>query len=235
VAGARCIERSELDLHTKESFEKWAARPQKTGQPDPKIFTILLEQFERLEKLNQNLKANGRGNREKGHSLYTLFLPKQGGPLFLSLEEKSGSKVKVPVQADVNAAINIGLRSVAAPAALDILHKIRAERDGSDFRPVVKNAREKSAFDSKTIISLDGEASNKLAMARSPNFFFDAKKFRCFDSAKLKLGDRSVELVSGVGLWSSVNKNFPGHLAKLNEQRLVAWQKMTADEDNVPM
>jgi len=234
VAGARCIERSELDPHTKESLEKWAGRPQKSGQPDPKIFTVLLDQFERLEKLNQNLEANRSGSRKESHSLYTLFLPKQGGPLFLSLEEKFGSKAKVLTQADVNAAINIGLRSVAAPAALDILHKIRAEKDGSDFRPVVKNAREKAAFDSKAVICLEGEPSNKLAAARSPNFFFDAKGFNCFDSAEFKLGDRSVRLVSGVGLWSTVNKNFPGHLAKLNEQRLVAWQKMAADEDNVP-
>ncbi|HEY3857843.1 MAG TPA: type V CRISPR-associated protein Cas12b [Verrucomicrobiae bacterium] len=235
VAGARCIERSVLDSYTKESFAKWAERPQKPGQSDPKIFAVLLEQFEHLEKLNQKLKANRSGGREKSRSLYTLFLPKQGGPLFLSLQEKPRPKSRVPRQADINAAINIGLRSVAAPTALDILHKIRAEKDGDSFKPVVKNAREKSAFDSKTVIFLDGKASNKLASARSPNFFFDAKGFDCFDLAKIKLADRDVSLVSGVGLWSTVNKIFPGHLAEINKQRLSSWQKLAADKDDVPM
>ncbi|HWD93557.1 MAG TPA: type V CRISPR-associated protein Cas12b [Verrucomicrobiae bacterium] len=234
VAGARCEERTALDPYAKESLEKWANRPRKPGQPDPKVFTVLLNQFEQLEKLNQQLKMGRIGNEGKSNSLHTLFVPKQGGPLFLSLEEL-GAKGRAPKQADINAAINIGLRSIAGPTALDILHKIRAEKEGSSFRPTIKNAREKVAFNSKSLISLKGKASDKLSKARSPNFFFDARAFGCFDSATLKLADRDISLVSGVGLWSTVNQIFPGHLAKLNERRLTAWQKMASNQDNVLM
>ena len=234
IAGARCEERSGLDAYARESLKRLAKGPQKFGRPKPEIFATLLEQFEQLENLNQELKS-GRGGNARSSSLHTLFFPTQGGPLFMSLQENSESKSKLPKQADINAAINIGLRALAAPEALSILHKIRAEKEGADFRPIAKNAREKAIFDSKSLIFLKGKCSDKLIKSRNINFFFDSNAFACFDTASLKTASQNVSLVSGVGLWSTVNQIFPGRLLELNKQRLKMWQKSAAEKDEIPM
>jgi hypothetical protein len=231
AAGARCEERASLDDYLKESLEKRAKRPAKPGQPSGEAFATLVKQFEQLEKLNWELGNTRTGDAKKSNSLYTLFIPKQGGPLFLAVHP--GKSDAAPKQADINAAINIGLRAVAAPKALSILHKVRAEREGNDFKPVVKNARERVAFGSAVLIAVSGSASSKLAGSRAPNFFFNAKAFECFDSATLKLADEVVPLASGIGLWTTVNLLFPVQLAQINARRLARWHQ--AHRDDVPM
>lgn len=236
AAGARCEELARLDEYHRGSFEQRAKRPPKPGQPNPDIFATLLAQFDELEKLNQELQRNRESRSETGRSLYTLFIPKQGGPLFLPLHaERAVAPIKVPKQADINAAINIGLRAIAAPDALGVLHKVRAQREYGALRPIIKNARERAAFNSKSTISLNGAPSNKLAKARSPNFFFDVKAFDCFDSATLKLADKTVPLASGIGLWATVNQVFPFQLVEINRKRLDHWQKQLGDKDDIPM
>jgi len=236
IAGARCEERPRLDDYLKTGLEKRAKSQPKPGQARPEHFAALLEQFEQLEKLNERLQNSRKEDGKRSNSLYTLFLPKMGGPLFLPVGHKDpNSSSKLPRQADINAAINIGLRAIAAPETLSILHKIRAERDGDDFKPVIKNAREKAAFNSKSIIHLKNGLSSKLAKSRTPNFFFDSETFRPFDTATLQMVSRNVAVVSGVGLWSTVNELFPQLLVEINRRRLRSWQNAGGEEDNIPM
>lgn len=234
VAGSRCEERAKLDDYLKESFEKRAKRPKKSGQPHPGVYTTFLSQFNELEILNGELKKNNDENRKKSTAFYTLFLPKQGGSLFLPVCKKESHAVfRLPKQADINAAVNIGLRAIAAPDAFDLLHKVRAQKENDCLKPIIKNAREKAVFDAKTIITLEGDASSKLLTARSPNFFFDAKAFDSFDTASLKSLNQTVSLVSGVGLWSTVNESFPQQLVEINQKRLENWRKQAAKTDDV--
>ncbi len=233
ASGDRCEELAELDEPQKKALEKRANRPAKPGQPDSEIFATLLQQFEELEKLNHELQNSRLEKGKQSNSKYTLFLPKRGGPLFLPVQSpEAEAQRKIPVQADINAAINIGLRALAAPDAFSIMHKIRAEKEGDSFKPVTKNAREKAIFDSKTKIVMNTKASTKLSKTRNPNFFFDAQALDCFDSATLKCGDKNVSLVSGIGLWTAVNKAFPSQLAEINGRRLESWK---SKYDDVPM
>lgn len=221
-AGARCEELSELKKHIKESLEKRSKESSKPGKPTREDYQDLLKQFEELEKLNQ---------KRTKPSPYSLYLPKKGGPLFVSLP---GGK---PQQADVNAAINIGLRAVAAPAALDILHKVRAEKVGEGkFRPVQKNAREKAAFNAQSEIEMAGGTSAKLAKASAPNFFYDGAALAKYDRAAVTVNDSSLPLASGVGLWGTVKTRFPSRLIAINDQRLKHWKRKLSgeEEDDVP-
>jgi hypothetical protein len=236
VAGARCEEKASLDVYLRKIFEERSKRPPRPGQPNPDVFAIYLDQFDQLEKLNRELIGARLAGGKKNKSSFTLFVPKQGGPLFLPAANGKSEDGTLPTQADINAAINIALRAVAAPNAWDILHKVRAEKDGDGFRPIMKNAREKAAFDSKTVINLNGKQSKKLVTSRSPNFFFEANAFACFDSASLRINDQTVPLVSGVGLWATVNEVFPKHLIAINRRRLEKWnEKLLEDGDEIPM
>ncbi|MDA7618639.1 type V CRISPR-associated protein Cas12b, partial [Verrucomicrobia bacterium] len=229
-AGARCEERKTLDSHLTSVIEKRRDSDSRPGQPQPADFANLLQQFKELDNLNSKLDALRAEGEIAGKAPFSLFLPKQGGPLFLPMDSK-----KI-VQADTNAAINVGLRALAAPPALHLLHKIRVERDGERFQPSRKNAREKAAFDNNSNIELDSNPSNKLTNARSVNFFVDPNKCFILDSAELHFGSSSIRVASGIGLWATVNQSTISNILKINANRLRSFrQKVDDPEDNIPM
>lgn len=231
IAGDRCEERAEIDQYLKDSLLRRSQQAPRIGQASPEDWKTLLEQFSELETLNADWKRTPKPQRKAKKPPRTLFLPKRGGPLFLD----AGDNVMntLPRQADVNAAINIGLRAVAAPEALDILHKIRTERDGEQFKPLLKNAREKAAFNSKSIIAADESFTDKLTKSRSPNFFHKAKAFDSVDTATLSTEAANHHVVSGVGLWSAVNERFLMRLLTINRARLNRWMGKSDEEDDV--
>lgn len=221
-AGARCEELGKLETYQKERLEKQSKASSKAGSTDPLIYKTLLDQFTELEQLNCQ-----RPNKPP----YTLYLPKKGGALFVALPGGT------PRQADTNAAINIGLRALAAPAALDILHKIRTEKTAGNCRPVRKNIREKGAFTTSSLIAFKTSPSDKLTKASNPNFFYDGASLATFDRATLSVGESSLPMASGIGLWSAVNTKFPSRLVDINSQRLKKWRQKhsSCDEDDIPM
>lgn len=234
-AGARCEERTGLDPSLKAWLQGRAEGPAKPGQPEPEVYAALLAQFDELEKLNHRLRTSRIGGKTRP-SLYTLFLPKQGGPLFMPLQkDPTSTSGKLPTQADINAAINIGLRALAAPNKLSLLHKIRTERDGPRIKPLTRNCREKSAFDPEAVVILSGSASKQSAKSRNPNFFVDPAGVAYCDSGVLNAGALSVPVASGIGLWGAVNQGFPRQLLAINARRLARWRERKPEEDNVPM
>ena len=145
---------------------------------------------------------------------YTLLLPKPGGPLFLSL--LSGQ----PFQADINAAINIGLRAICAPVRLDIIHKIRSEKHGEKIKVVRGNEREKKAFAKKTEIQLKGKVSEKFKNTSKPNFFVNPNEVVQVDSGTVVVGTCEETVSSGIGTWSTVNREIPAKIVEINFERL---------------
>lgn len=227
--GSRCEERAFLDNWSRETLKKRSEQPKKHGQPEPSLNAAslnaaLLKQFEQVEAINQQRKAM----QKPPHS---LLLPKVGGPLFLPLDAEK------PWQADINAAMNLGLRAVAAPDALHLLHKVRTERDKKkreSIRPLAKNAREKAAFQGNPNITLSKKPSDKLDKAINPNFFYNHENLAEFDSANLTLSAKTIPLASGVGLWATVNQQHPGLIVNINQKRLAKWLQKT-DDDDIPM
>jgi hypothetical protein len=223
--GSRCEERPSLDDYLEESLTRRSKTPPNSGQSDMRSWhEKLLGQFGRLAEINAR-------RADAGKSPMTLLLPKTGGPLFV------GAKASPVVQSDINAAINLGFRSVAAPDALHLLHRIRSERDGEEIRTAARNAREKSAFGKKgAVIRLRSEASAKLS--KTCNFFHDDKGVAVFDRGEILLEGKTIPVASGIGLWHAVNAAILPRIVALNEDR---FRRMTGSgfgddpRDEIPM
>jgi len=209
--GSRCRESCELSLFFRERLKSKAEAKPVPGRKDLReLYAKLLKQFDALEEQNQK--------RETGKKPHTLLLPQPGGPLFL------GSVSGGLVQADLNAAANVGLRALASPGALHLLHKIRTEQKKGVVKPVLKNAREKSAFsNSETAISLQGNPSQKLQKAAKPNFFHLPKSAigsDWYDLATLEIEGKSCHLVSGIALHTVTDDLVLKRIVEINETRL---------------
>lgn len=199
-AGARGFELTDLATYQRDSLQKMADAKKHTSEDAQK----LLDQFDELAIINQNLPA---------HKRHTLFYPRAGGPMFLAA---NGDR---PTQADVNAASNLGLRAIASPQAVDIHNKIRTEKKNNAFFAVKNNKREKAAFKDDTSINIaPSEMSKELIKGSNPNFFYDAEFIGGFDRAKWQ----DHPLTSGVSLWSSVNLKVLESTVRLNRKRLDA-------------
>lgn len=211
-AGARCEERPSLDPYLREQLAKRSTASLATGQIDQRAqYTRLLKQFEILEQENAKRLATQKPPR-------TLLLPKPGGPLF------AGALSAAVRQADINAAINLAFRAVAAPEALHLLHKVRANKDGAHFVPKRVNSREKAAFANATRFELSSAPSAKLQQSRSPNFFYDAAEVAVFDRAILQTETAAHPVASGVGLWRGVNERFLSRIVAMNDARIRRWK-----------
>lgn len=229
-AGARCEERSELNDFLREILERRSVSPPASGQHDLRDAHLrLLAQFTRLAAFN----APRLAAKKKP---FTLLLQKTGGPLFIG----AGGESRL-VQSDMNAAINLAFRAIAAPEALHLLHRIRSERTGDQTTTLVKNARQKAAFGKKGVaISLKGVASAKLS--KSANFFFDPASIAKFDCGEIEVAGKTLPVASGIGLWHAVNGSILPKLVKINEERLrrYGWDvgeniSKESNEDNIPM
>lgn len=186
--------------------------------------------FDQLDTLNADLLKN-RPARPKWR---TLLAPMQLGPIFVPVRGK-------PMQADINAAINLGLRAIASPEADDIHLRIRAMRDGEGFKVRTENAREKARWEDKPItltVAKESERKKLLESARL-NFFFDPGRVAAFDHAKLEESDAPV--ASGRGLWGTIKGN-EKHKGKdwvcceaINTARLARGRNGSEPEDDVPM
>ena len=227
--GSRLHELHELATYQIQSLENLAAKTEPKERHRAKAAAGLLEQFKAIRPENERRKELNR-NRGKGVPalpLFTLYFPKAGGPLFLAVRDGT------PVQADLNAAINLGFRAIAAPECIAVHRRVRATKEKDVYRPKLGNAREKAAFSKDDSILLGGALSKKFGASSSPNFFLEPDGLvqvegdPLFDRATLK----GHSLVSGVALWSTVNNAIYPRCAELNRQRIKNWKL----EDDIPM
>lgn len=227
--GSRLHELHELTTYQIQSLENLAAKTDSKERHRAKAAADLLEQFKAIRPENDRRKELNR-NRAKGVPslpLFTLYFPKAGGPLFLAVRDGN------PVQADLNAAINLGFRAIAAPDCISVHRRVRATKEKDVYRPKLGNAREKAAFSKDDAISIDGALSKKFGASSSPNFFFEPDGLMQLDGDPLF--DRATlnghSLVSGVALWSAVNNAIYMRCAELNRKRIKLWKL----EDDIPM
>lgn len=220
--GSRCEEMHTLSKFDRERLEKRSTEKPPAPKKDNRgFFGDLLDQFDRLHEINQARIAR----KEKP---LTLLFPRPGGPLFLA------AKSSGPVQADANAAANIGLRAIAAPDALHLLHKVRTKRKKDVFELVLGNKREKAAFEkSKQPLAFEKGPCPKLNQASSPNFFAvpDFVRGEYYDrafvgTAYAGAAPKTVGLVSGIALHTVTDDLVFARIVEINNARLDKAEKL---------
>ncbi len=190
--------------------------------------------FDALEKLNRDLLIEREKARKEGRSMLpkwrTLLAPVAGGPIFVPMRGK-------PMQADINAAINLGLRAIASPEADDIHLRVRAKRDGDTFVIRAENKREVARWGAKSAVRIDvsDEANRRKLLAEAHlNFFADLGGAASYDKATVagKSG-----YASGRGIWGTINQNDWLRVGSLNNDRLekAGLGRLLIEIEEVPM
>jgi hypothetical protein len=225
VAGFRAVE---LTPDSREEF-RWRKHLERLADPerakklskDERAESQRVQAlFDTLEKLNTELLKN-RPARPKWR---TLLAPIAGGPIFVPMRGN-------PQQADINAAINLGLRTIAAPENYEIHLRLRSKRDGDKFFVRAENLREKARWkaDKHEIKPTEGESLAALLTENYPNFFADIGSVANFDRAEIS---GKGGFASGRGLWGTINQNDWQRVAELNRARIQKWEH---GDDNIPM
>jgi hypothetical protein len=176
----------------------------------------------------------------------TLLAPQAGGPIFVTVREvphpaptnngklRQSTEVS-PMQADINAAINLALRAIAHPSRPEVHHRLRTERKKEGRNKTDSfSARETRRF-GKTKVAIVMREGDSMPKDRNPNLFFDGHCLAEFGRARLATDpEKSFVYASGPGLWKKVNDRAVQweRCAQINATRLSQWE---TEEDDVPM
>lgn len=173
----------------------------------------------------------------------TLLAPQPGGPMFITTipvphpapavnRKHKGNRTVLPMQADINAAANLGLRAIAHPACADLHHRLRTLRKpGSKSKPDTYLTREARRF-GKEGVAIELHRDHALPKERNSNLFFDPFGVAAFGRARLASDTVDVfHYSSGPGLWKKVNdREFQwSRCAEINHLRL------DMEAEDVPM
>lgn len=176
--------------------------------------------FDQLQNLN--IEAHEARKQDKKLPLRTLFAPVAGGPLFIPMVGGG------PRQADMNAAINLGLRAIASPTCLRARPKIRAELTGGNHQALLGNKLEKAA---SLVLEPPKEPTKELAAQKRTNFFLDEKFVGKFDTAYATTGGKKLRLSGGMALWKAIKEGSWQRVKKINDARIAAWKSKTTKPD----
>ncbi|MDA8162399.1 MAG: type V CRISPR-associated protein Cas12b [Desulfobacteraceae bacterium] len=153
----------------------------------------------------------------------TLILPIAGGPIFVPISDQTPYAEFQPaiVQADINAAINLGLRAISDPREWSIHPRLRtAHKSGQLF------AREKRKFGANAVaIRPIGDTGKEKDDVRNPNYFADFANCAGWGRAVLENEEIATPLVSGKALWGTVKAKQWDRCKEINWRRLDESQK----------
>lgn len=176
----------------------------------------------------------------------TLLLPLAGGPIFVPAADWTSSDglCSAVTQADINAAINLGLRAITDPRLWTIHPRLRTERVGGETKQrrgkrhgdtppeaeatVRLKAREKRKYgeNGPELILDTPPKGSAVEDTCNPNYFFDVAGIAAWDKAAVPdpVNHTPVPLVSGKALWGAVRQLQWRRCRAINEQRLAAWR-----------
>ena len=201
--GFRCREISAKD-------REWAERLAERKGKEQERWQTIARQMVEIESLGKPLK---------------LIIPKAGGPLFVAVgKDQTHGKIR---QADINAAINIGLRAIAAPKCYCVHSKIRTEPKAGKLAVVRQNKREKAGFTGKEAIRFVNELSNDILKQSMVNIFLDPDGIATFDQVRIEGID--LPAATGRGIWKAVNDAQWQVCERINRERLKKFG------DEIPM
>ncbi|MBI5385158.1 MAG: type V CRISPR-associated protein Cas12b [Verrucomicrobia bacterium] len=257
VPGFRAVE---VHPGLKQDFPwGWLLARLKRHHQNPEQFPLIDEaraESERVERLFQQLdelnddrlkeqelaRRAGRPFRPKWR---TLLAPMAGGPIFVPICEVVASpddpKLQpAVVQADINAAINLGLRAIADPRVWAIHSRLRTQREEKGGGLL---AREKRKFGEKVKVKLAvaGPGASDAGDTRNPNFFADFAGLQAlaetlaqenprdrgltnhWQSAQLDGDSQPIALMHGRSFWGTVKAAQWKRINALNAARIAAW------------
>ncbi|HRU00983.1 MAG TPA: type V CRISPR-associated protein Cas12b [Victivallales bacterium] len=217
VAGFRAIELAP-GFEKKAPWQWMLEKESKTNEED-KPLSKLLEYFKEIKQYNLKIPPK-------------LLAPIAGGPIFVPackiIPEKGNSKKGILspkiAQADINAAINLGLRAIASPSVWEIHSRLRSKNEKGEL---IANEKRKFGNDKIRITcNNNGNSDNK-----HPNFFADFGNIADWGKASLEKPNSSSEklqfpnLVLGKALWDSVEKKQWEICNEINKKRIDGWKK----------
>ena len=213
AAGFRAVELVPSARH--EAPWRWTlARLAAHRSGEKKLEPKSRAEAERVGALFDELDRINVGRKEAGKTPRTLLAPIAGGPVFVPLGDAPA------MQADLNAAINIALRGIAAPNCHAIHQRIKTERTKNGLQLRRKTNREKARWPEGApdiaMQSGDGETD------RTPNLFVDIAKLAESDSVQLAGIDQSF--ATGLRLWTAVKRRAWSRCEQLNRARIAKWQ-----------
>ena len=162
------------------------------------------ELFELLRRANDGLERKVR----------TLIAPQPGGPIFIPLERGRPS-----MQADLNAAINIGLRAIASPKAHNIRHTIRAERKKDAFHVRLVSKLEKQRWDATSYQIRTLNNDEPLSSQRKFSTFF-VNQMDVSPWLESSIDVINLPVVSNAVIWKSVENNQWARCEEINLHRM---------------
>lgn len=230
IAGFRAVELTPEDakeFRWKKHLDRLAdpERARNLSKSELRESRRVQQLFEMLAKLNEDL-LKARPQRPKWR---TLLAPVAGGPIFVPMQSN-------PFQADINAAINLGLRALAAPENGEVHLRLRSENKAGKFLVRADNIREKARWGKKPpeIIIPDEKHRTDLLTEARPNFYADLGSVAEFDKAEVS---GQQHFASGRGLWGSIkgNERREGkdwqRCEEINRARVERWER---GNDDVP-
>jgi IS605 OrfB family transposase len=223
----------------RKALDRWERHLKGEKLSDPKSkreHQRAAEVFAMLDAAN-----SGRRSSDNRNPWRTLFVPQRGGTLFISASGNGG-----PVQADINAAINLGLRAIAAPDCHEIHFRIRLDREAEEYRPRRKSKREEGRW--KSVAKSVAFVFTKEPPSDLSDAFVDIFHVAEYDHCHLP--GLNLRFAGGRGFWDTVNKLEWSRCLALNAIRLLKWgveppkdwetilnpkQVDSENEDDVPM
>ncbi len=169
----------------------------------------VIQIFEMVDAANERRRLSDTRNPWR-----TLYVPQRGGTLFIAAAGEGG-----PVQADINAAINLGFRAIAAPDCHPIHSRVRLDREEDAYRPRRKSKREEARW--KEIPKKTAFTFSKPPPTDLRDAFLDPLNVASYDHCRM--AGVPVRFAGGRGFWDTVNKLEWKRCLELNASRLRKW------------
>ncbi len=252
-----------------EGFEKhapWLFRLRvKDGEAETAEQREMRRLADDLREAQRNMEIVWRTKHSTGTPpKVTVVLPKQGGQIFVPIvaaEAKDNRLSAIVSDADLNAAVNIGLRAVADPRMWEFFPRLRTERisgevtykgrksrkpkgadagaDANDAKPaeekIALRAREKRKFgETGPELSLGDLPSGSAARERrQPNYFLDFASISNWDTAWLNepTDSTSIQLSSAKALFKAMRDRQWARCAEINKARLNKGNATVTEND----
>ena len=228
---------SKQEPRWRKMLDRWERHLKGEKIGDPKS----VREHQHMAKLFSMVDAANEGRRssDKRNPWRTLYAPQGGGPLFVAAAGDGG-----PVQADINAAVNLGLRAIAAPDCHEIHSRIRLDREPDGCRPRRKSKREEARWKGmpKNIVF----DFTKAPPTDLSDVFADVLHVAGYDHCALP--GVPLRFAGGRGFWDTVNKAAWERCHRLNADRLREWKVALLDyamdsassmevdaDDNIPL